>query len=392
MTLSFVHKAEVAMRHELGVETLVFGRDFPHAEGTWPNTRDWLSDAFAGVPDDELRLVLGENAVRVLGLDRAKLAAVAARIGPTIDDVTGRTPDLDPRLVANWDARGGYLKPPELHDPERHRRVAPGRPGARRVAELNGMARFAKPAEGSWTQHYPELGTGLVSYEDSISPEFYELEREAIFKRVWLNVGRVEQLPRSGSYFTKELAVAKTSVVVVRDKDGEVRAFHNICRHRGNKLVWTGLPAAGDERQLPPVRLQVPRVALRARRRLHVRAAGKRVLRPRQGRLRAGAGALRRVGRVHLRQPRPGSSVWVTARVPRPDGGRAGGLPVRPDDRASRAPLGSADELEDLAGRAPGAVPRAHRARERAVGRLRRPDDGHRLRGAALPDSTARTG
>jgi Rieske 2Fe-2S family protein len=104
------------------------------------------------------------------------------------------------------------------------------------------VLRFAKPAEGSWTEHYPELGTGLVSYEDSISPEFYELEREAIFKRTWLNVGRVEQLPRNGSYFTKELVVARTSVVVVRGLDGEVRAFHNVCRHRGNKLVWTDYP------------------------------------------------------------------------------------------------------------------------------------------------------
>ena len=104
------------------------------------------------------------------------------------------------------------------------------------------MARFAKPAEGSWTEHYPELGTEPVSYEDSISPEFYELEREAIFKRAWLNVGRVEQLPRNGSYFTKELAVANTSIVVVRGMDGEVRAFHNICRHRGNKLVWNDYP------------------------------------------------------------------------------------------------------------------------------------------------------
>ena len=118
MSLSFVHKAEVAMRHELGIETIFFGRDYPHAEGTWPNTADWLSDAFAGVPDDELRLMLGENAIRALGLDRATLAAVAERIGPTIDDVTGRTPELDPRLVANWDARGGYLKPPEEHDPD----------------------------------------------------------------------------------------------------------------------------------------------------------------------------------------------------------------------------------------------------------------------------------
>src|SRR5439155_13841155 len=104
------------------------------------------------------------------------------------------------------------------------------------------MGRFPKPAEGSWTEHYPELGTGFVSYEDSISPEFYELEREAIFRRAWLNVGRVEQLPRNGSYFTKELVVACTSVIVVRGNDGEVRAFHNMCRHRGNKLVWEGSP------------------------------------------------------------------------------------------------------------------------------------------------------
>ncbi len=106
------------MRHELGIETVFFGRDYPHAEGTWPNTADWLSDAFAGVPDDELRLMLGDNAIRVLGLDRAKLATVAERIGPTIAEVTGRTPELDARLVANWDARGGYLKPPEPDDPD----------------------------------------------------------------------------------------------------------------------------------------------------------------------------------------------------------------------------------------------------------------------------------
>ena len=104
------------------------------------------------------------------------------------------------------------------------------------------MPHVPKPAEGSWTEHYPELGTEPVSYEDSISPEFYQLEREAIFKRVWLNVGRVEQLPRNGSYFTKELAVANTSIVVVRDMNGQVRAFHNICRHRGNKLVWKDFP------------------------------------------------------------------------------------------------------------------------------------------------------
>jgi phenylpropionate dioxygenase-like ring-hydroxylating dioxygenase large terminal subunit len=103
------------------------------------------------------------------------------------------------------------------------------------------MAHFPKPAEGSWTEHFG-LDTAPVSYEDSISPEHFELEREAIFKRTWLNVGRVEQLPRPGSYFTREIDVARTSVVVVRDTAGQVRAFHNICRHRGNKLVWNDYP------------------------------------------------------------------------------------------------------------------------------------------------------
>jgi phenylpropionate dioxygenase-like ring-hydroxylating dioxygenase large terminal subunit len=104
------------------------------------------------------------------------------------------------------------------------------------------MPHFPKPPEGSWTEHYPELGTGPVSYEDSISPEHFEREREAIFAKTWLNVGRVEQLPRAGAYFTREVDAARTSVVVVRGTDGEVRAFHNICRHRGNKLVWNDFP------------------------------------------------------------------------------------------------------------------------------------------------------
>ena len=96
---------------------------------------------------------------------------------------------------------------------------------------------YPKPPERTWTEHYPELGTAPVSYESSISPEFYELERKAIFERAWLNVGRVEMLKRNGSYFTKELAVAKTSLIIVRGMDGEIRAFHNVCAHRAHAVV-----------------------------------------------------------------------------------------------------------------------------------------------------------
>ncbi|GBE67733.1 (2Fe-2S)-binding protein [Mycobacterium sp. MFM001] len=104
------------------------------------------------------------------------------------------------------------------------------------------MARWPKPAEGSWTQHYPDLGTDPISFRDSTSPEFYAVEREAIFKRAWLNVARVEELPRVGSYLTKDIAAVGTSIIVVKGKDQKIRAFHNVCRHRGNKLVWNDFP------------------------------------------------------------------------------------------------------------------------------------------------------
>ena len=109
---SFIHKAEVGMRHEIGLETVLFGRDFPHPEGTWPHTRDYLRDAFAGVPEAELRLMLGENAINFLGLDRDRLAEIAKRIGPTVEDILGPA-DIRPELIESFDARGGYLKPME---------------------------------------------------------------------------------------------------------------------------------------------------------------------------------------------------------------------------------------------------------------------------------------
>src|SRR5882762_10421460 len=88
------------------------------------------------------------------------------------------------------------------------------------------MPHYPKPAEGSWTEHYPQLGTGPVSYEDSISPEHYELERKAIFERMWLNVGRVEQVAEPGSSFTKEIHAAGTSIIVARANDPELREYH----------------------------------------------------------------------------------------------------------------------------------------------------------------------
>jgi predicted TIM-barrel fold metal-dependent hydrolase len=66
---SSIHRAEVHMRREIGLANLAFGADFPHYEGTWPNTVDWIRDAFTGVPEEEVRAILGENAIRWFQLD-----------------------------------------------------------------------------------------------------------------------------------------------------------------------------------------------------------------------------------------------------------------------------------------------------------------------------------
>ncbi|HEY6532229.1 MAG TPA: amidohydrolase family protein [Acidimicrobiales bacterium] len=110
---SFVHKVEIEMRHEIGVDTILFGRDYPHPEGTWPNTPDWIRDAFAGVPEGELRKMLGENAIPFFGLDKARLAAIAEKIGPTVQEVAGPNEPVDPEFIALFDGRGGYLKEAE---------------------------------------------------------------------------------------------------------------------------------------------------------------------------------------------------------------------------------------------------------------------------------------
>ena len=107
---------------------------------------------------------------------------------------------------------------------------------------MTGIQDRLATGKGKFTPLYPDLGTGPVSYEDSISPEFFEAEREAVFKRTWLYVGREERLARPGAFFTRELPGDLASLVITRGLDGTVHAFHNACAHRGNKVVWQEHP------------------------------------------------------------------------------------------------------------------------------------------------------
>jgi predicted TIM-barrel fold metal-dependent hydrolase len=106
---------ELKMRDEIGVKNFLFGMDYPHPEGTWPNSREWIQDAFAGVSEDDARLILGENAVDCYRFDRAKLAAVAERIGPKPSDLLGGT-KVAPELTQQFHERAGYQRPQEIVD------------------------------------------------------------------------------------------------------------------------------------------------------------------------------------------------------------------------------------------------------------------------------------
>ena len=67
-----------------------------------------------------------------------------------------------------------------------------------------------------------------------VSAEVFDEEEEKIFSRHWLLVGHHSEVPKVGDFFLRD--VAGESLIIARDKSGEVRGFYNVCRHRGTRL------------------------------------------------------------------------------------------------------------------------------------------------------------
>src|SRR5579863_5174908 len=76
-------------------------------------------------------------------------------------------------------------------------------------------------------------GVGLPGwiYRD---PEFFELEKERVFRPSWQIVCHVNDIPRSGDFHTLEFL--GQGIVVLRGEDGQIRSFHNACRHRAARI------------------------------------------------------------------------------------------------------------------------------------------------------------
>jgi choline monooxygenase len=66
-------------------------------------------------------------------------------------------------------------------------------------------------------------------------PEIYAAERERVFGRSWLAAARIDQLTKAGSFATAN--IAGEPILLVRDSDGVLRTFHNVCRHRAARVM-----------------------------------------------------------------------------------------------------------------------------------------------------------
>ena len=84
---------------------------------------------------------------------------------------------------------------------------------------------------GLLSAHDPNFSLEQKFYTD---PAYFQLDLENIFYRDWLFVGHDCELPLTGSYMTVQIGAYP--VVIVRDKEGRIRAFHNTCRHRGSRI------------------------------------------------------------------------------------------------------------------------------------------------------------
>ena len=75
----------IRLRDVIGVDNMLWGNDFPHAESTWPKSREFLDRIFAGTPDGDRRKITADNAAKLFrfSIEEAVLASNATLGGPT---------------------------------------------------------------------------------------------------------------------------------------------------------------------------------------------------------------------------------------------------------------------------------------------------------------------
>jgi phenylpropionate dioxygenase-like ring-hydroxylating dioxygenase large terminal subunit len=96
----------------------------------------------------------------------------------------------------------------------------------------------AAAVDATWGCGVRDLGVDRIPVSQYISEDFYEREKSAIWRQSWLLVGRASDIGKPGDYFLFDLDVVSASILIVRGKDGAIRAFYNACKHRGAKVRY----------------------------------------------------------------------------------------------------------------------------------------------------------
>jgi predicted TIM-barrel fold metal-dependent hydrolase len=84
---SFPTPKDAARFHDIGIDNIMWGSDYPHHEATFPYSRESLRMCFSDWSEADLRKIFSENAAKVYGFDLEKLAPLAAEVGPTVGEV-----------------------------------------------------------------------------------------------------------------------------------------------------------------------------------------------------------------------------------------------------------------------------------------------------------------
>jgi len=92
---SFLRASESAVRHEVGVERIMWGADYPHSEGSFPYSRLALRAAFGHCDPVETAQMLESNAAQLYGFDLEALRAIGDIIGPTVGEVATPLPVIE---------------------------------------------------------------------------------------------------------------------------------------------------------------------------------------------------------------------------------------------------------------------------------------------------------
>ena len=90
--------------------------------------------------------------------------------------------------------------------------------------------------KGAPAWQLPEIGTHPIPGYRYTSRAFFDREFNQVWARTWLLLGRESELPEPGDWQREE--AGPESILMVRQEDGGVRAFYNVCQHRGNRLVF----------------------------------------------------------------------------------------------------------------------------------------------------------